>query len=84
MILFLTTTAATILYSMFVGVLVFILIMLSRDGRSATRRGGVVVAAAGILHFPVVTSSRGPDDFAYLVFTSVGPSSYGSTTPCLN
>ena len=48
MILFLTTTAATILYSMFVGVLVFILIMLSRDGRSATRRGGVVVAAAGI------------------------------------
>ena len=35
--------------------------MLSHDGRSAARHGGVVVAAAGILHFPVVTSSCGPD-----------------------
>ena len=50
--------------------------MLSHDGHSAARRGVVVVAAAEILHFPVVTSSRGQNDFAYLVLTSVGPSSY--------
>ena len=52
--------------------------MLSHDGRSAARRGVVVVvvAAAEILHFPVVTSSRGQNYFAYLVLTSVGSSSY--------